>query len=536
MPSTSSQGSPKKQSPQKRPATQDQMEDEVDILQQTGLLSPKKRIKFDRPSGSVVIPEDNQDMMSSDGSEPSVPAGRTFKVPELVTATSYQAYLKKVANKTCLTLRELTANRTPQIVPATVYALIKIVTEVPDSSIKKLVLYDPTYDNVRVSVSAAANHIFTIGNIVKMKNIEVLPGLEFRCELDRNGIVSSIQTLTYDFEGEVELFGFQERNFVDAKDKPIARALEQFLADKLLSVTLSQLPPPCCYFDICGQVIAQRKMVQSIVISLWDGTVPRASISDPYNASYQAKASTEYVARINEDYYAYAKPVHAVNINVWRNSSNIKCEHYETAAALRLLNGDDLLAIFNVELSRAISPSMVNLTLRSGRHQGKAVRKVARTSVLGRALMARITREVNSIKTKLGLSVDTGVEHASSHDLGQAMSSEPEYQETSVVESASQDSFLEELSAERTSTPVRRSLRIKANSIQIADSPEIHELLSLLPPYISFETIKDMEEDELQRYLDIVDQSDLDEFGPQIEKSKMVEIIRLAMTVKKNYS
>ncbi|XP_054155789.1 uncharacterized protein LOC128954238 [Oppia nitens] len=165
------------------------------------------------------------------------------------------------------------------------------------------------------------------------------------------------------------------------------------------------------YVDFACRVIASQVMKQSIQLTVSDGTRPDVNVHNQYGSAdiqqlncgggitdgdqqqqqQQQPVASNRFHRLNTDAVLSGGGLDArrlVYVNIWKNSSNQHNDHYNCAESLTLLNGDDLVIIFNVEVFRSVDDQrQVKLHLRSGRHYGKGIRKVSRLSVLGRQLM-----------------------------------------------------------------------------------------------------------------------------------------------------
>ncbi len=204
---------------------------------------------------------------------------------------------------------------------------------------------------------------------------------------------------TYDYECDNDFdyeLVFSKNNLNLETDKSVSKLLEEWFAQRFLENNrLNNLQMPSnreIYVDFAGLVIGTQLMKQTIQLTIYDGTEPNFVIEDQFRGDYAVDCASNSYHRFNNDevYQNCLNPKHFGFVNVWKNKTNQHNEHYDMAEGTTLINGDDLLVFFNVELMKGSENNSIKLNLRSGRHHGKGIRKVSRLSVLGKKLISRI--------------------------------------------------------------------------------------------------------------------------------------------------
>jgi hypothetical protein len=209
--------------------------------------------------------------------------------------------------------------------------------------------------------------------------------------------VSEVTSFTTDYEDEAD----QNSDLQNESQRTICKFLEEWFASQLLqSSSLEKLPQPdgTAFMDLVVQPIRKQLMFQSLVLRVWDGTVPNVPVADPFAPEHRAHHPTEnWSEQIREDVSEISAGF-TVDINVWSNEekSRSACVHFETCLNQIDLQQDDYLLLLNVEV-KSIVGNMVSLTMRSGHHKGKGARIVKSCSVMGRLFRQAMSQSLSRI-------------------------------------------------------------------------------------------------------------------------------------------
>lgn len=167
------------------------------------------------------------------------------------------------------------------------------------------------------------------------------------------------------------------------------------------------------YIDLVGMVIKRTVLDRSVAITIFDGSPCMLPSTDPVKlesaiktgwANHSLFSSTESTGETesNQIYSEYLANYH-ITVNVWNNDRPPDSPQYVTASQLNIFS-NEIIVCLNVEKEICVTPPAgsetldpqavpcASLTLRSGQHQGKALRKATAGSVIGR-LFYRMVKE-----------------------------------------------------------------------------------------------------------------------------------------------
>ena len=265
---------------------------------------------------------------------------------------------------------------------------------------KSFLINDPTDEaGITITVKGKTN-ILLPGDILKLTDVKTVSESSYVVE-SKNLIQYHSFSYDYNQHTNFDESAYLEHPFEEnEKDEKICETLEKWLSADLLSRKFNQLQqvPSRRYIDFVAQVVEQRMMRKSVVISLWDGTNPGTSTEDPYKSDYACnytQCGNDYTVRVNQRIKDFLPMNKYVYVNVWRNTSELGNEHFQRAAHF-LGDGNDLLVMFNVEVAPSSHGNEypIQLNMRSGHHQGKAVRVVKRHSILGKSFTKILEKEM----------------------------------------------------------------------------------------------------------------------------------------------
>ncbi|CAG2105884.1 unnamed protein product [Medioppia subpectinata] len=366
-----------------------------------------------------------------------------------------------------------------------VYGVVDAVNTYNDMQ-KRVQVVDPT---VQTPITFIINNINTnivTKNIIRLTGVVIvtsITGKMFAVNERKN--FAQFHAFTYDYEStdpnRYDIFTANATIEPMDYDRPVCLLLEQWFAHTFLRHnsfdTLFRSPAQQIsaeetdnastaatithniadkYVDFACLVMASQLYSQSILLTCYDGSQPTDSVHNQRQINYEvigAELPANRYHRLNNMSFLMPyrmDPKKLVFVNVWKNRSNQHNDHFDVAEGTTLMNGDDLLILFNVEITRSPEDrSSVTLHLRSGRHYGKGVRKVHRNSILGRLLLARIgdrerkvDRAVGGDSVAGGDAIDDTVDddHHSVHnntfvdDMNETLSLPPLLDETPIVE------------------------------------------------------------------------------------------------------
>lgn len=225
------------------------------------------------------------------------------------------------------------------------------------------------------------------GNILRISRVARQADGTFSCD---EAVISQIPAFRFDYEnGTPASFA---ATYFPKGDSQIVRRLEKWFADRILLQDFSQLPVITpgskTYIDFVCQVLEQRATKRNVNLTVWDGSQPSFCVTDNFRAQYCDYIYGDTFCRKNDDVFHLAPQKH-VYITIWKNESQSAIDHYHTCSTLELSGTGGMLLFLNAEIMSTAAG--VALNLRSGHHQGKAVRVVHPDSVLGRQLNRRLT-------------------------------------------------------------------------------------------------------------------------------------------------
>ena len=261
---------------------------------------------------------------------------------------------------------------------------------------KTLGLMDPSCDST-ITVcyqhnvfSSNKTRVIVPGNVLRISCLRPRGAAGYECD---ETSATQIPTFEFDYEnGSPATFA---EEFFKNGDKELVRQLEQWLAERILASGFSRLPAVSgrdkCYIDFACQVLEQRATKKNVTLTVWDGELPSVPVVDSFNVQYSCNIYGDSYRRRNEDTFSLAPHKH-VFVTVWQNESQSSVDHFLTCSSLDVNQTQAFLLFLNTEVSAL--DGGVCLHMRSGHHQGKAVRVIHPHSILGRLLHARLADAV----------------------------------------------------------------------------------------------------------------------------------------------
>lgn len=469
-----------------------------------------------------------------------------------------------------------------------IFGVLRIITALKATpfcaSNKEVLITDPTDEQGIVVHVKGKTELLLPGNMVKLLDVKTISVGKY--EVESKNVVQ-YHSFSYDYNQHTNFdeSAYIAHPFEDKEDDEIiCEVLEKWISDDIIAKRFDQLQPVQGrkYIDFVAQIIEQRMMRGSLVLTLWDGTDPGTSTEDPFKPEYSYTYTlygNNYCVRSNDSIKSYVPMNKHVYVNVWKNASNSGNEHFERAAHFQLTDGDDLIIMFNVEVApnRHGIEYPIQLHMRSGHHQGKGVRRVKRHSILGKAFGEMLKTEMDKYKIEGDISdgditcdedgdhgiqvakvgTQTGADRVFEAETSKDFQSIPAARVSTpssparkraktlvpYPSSPSTPSSSQQQSPSTRGQPQPKPSTSKSgvNKTQITvdlNDPDVKSLLSKLPPHISFSSLVAMDEYELNEYesllVDVGDwvEADIREFGERLDKDSLVEIIKLARIVK----
>ncbi|KAI1286737.1 hypothetical protein HDE_10423 [Halotydeus destructor] len=355
-----------------------------------------------RPDSNVddEIDLEDEGLITDDDSDDEE---NVIEVPDEITSDFYKMFIKKATEGHFLTISDF-KKLNKSLNNKGIYGVVRMVTVAEQSRL--VTINDPTEDSGITIKLPLINEIQT-GNIIRLRSLKRHPNqryYEFEGDLKDSSSYHEVVAFMCDYEEDEAVKKFAPQNFKERTDQPVANVLEIWTSSAILKNSLSSLNTNTpSYVDIVFQGLAANIMIQSLALTVWDGTTPTAAIVDPYKAEY-GEEGKGFDSKMNRAFYPYAIGKYA-HINIWKNESGKQNVHHQMVSNLSMCNNKDLILFFNLEV-KPTSDGKLALTMRSGRHRGKCVRYVSRKSVLGKMLMDNIKRAVAGVTARLRLQPD----------------------------------------------------------------------------------------------------------------------------------
>jgi len=399
------------------------------------------------------------------------------------------------SDKNILSLEQLTCQDV-QVIPSHVkiYGLIKQVTAGGRTSrsafMKTIYLTDPTG---QLTIESEDKLTLIPGNILRMNHvIKTAMPRSFRYNREVNGDLDQIPSLTFDYEA-IESGSFKTNHFLDEKDVQICKFLELWQATCILSFQFSQLTRTGgkCYIDFACQVLAQRTTRRNVNLVVSDGSICGVPVQDQFKQDY-AVVRPEFGNSFERSYEPMMTLLkdRLVHICVWANESNFSIDHFSTCC--QVIPGDKAYLLFlNIE----VSPSGFNdimLSMRSGHHQGKAVRIISPTSILGKLLSQRLESAISQV-TQL-----QSIESSSTFD----------------------DSYFD----------VGSDFEEEVENESFDKTPSREDWFKKLPSHITRQSLMALSQDQIELYIQLIKDADKSNFQANelggLAQQEMIEILQ----------
>lgn len=301
-------------------------------------------------------------------------------------AEAYCEVIREQSIEGLTTLREM-ADRSgeDEMVVKYVYGIITEVYESDISKFKHIKIVDPSMEDGIEIMSLRRNEAVKVQQMVKFENLELQ---------SPNYVVSNITTIQYiplfmydysepanDSKNEI----LRQSSFKKPEDIKICRKLEEWYSQRIMATSLSNLPPPGSrtYVNLCCQVLAYNKNQACINALVWDTTTPKHTPT-PWSDTQRYPTSLE---TFNFIYFPVACGKY-FPVTIWNGHE--QANHYDIFKCLTLENLDDLVVLFNIEVTKDQKSNGVCLAMRSSRRYGKAVRVVRPSSLLGHMFRKRL--------------------------------------------------------------------------------------------------------------------------------------------------
>lgn len=314
-------------------------------------------------------------------------------------AEAYRDVLNQQSIDGLMTLREMVdRSGEDEMIVKVVYGIITEVYESDISKYKHIKIVDPTMEDGIEIMSLRRNEAVKVQQMVKFANLELQ---------SPNYVISNITNIQY-----IPLFMYnyseppndskncqlRQIAFKSAEDIQIGHKLEEWYSNRILSLSLSNLPPPGprTYVNLCCQVVAYNKSSMAINALVWDTTTPKHTPT-PWNDNHRYPTSLEVV---NFVYFPIACGKY-FPVTIWKGQEHLN--HYDIFKCLTLENHDDLVVLFNIEVKKDDKSNGIALSMRSSRRYGKAVRVCRPSSLIGKLFSKRIEDYREKFYTKIGV-------------------------------------------------------------------------------------------------------------------------------------
>ena len=401
--------------------------------------------------------------------------------------------------------QQLNQDLTPFSSPGTLLAIIKSVTAEGktsrNASTKCIQLQDPSGKITITSddkLQLEPGNILRVSNLLKTFNASTMT-VSYTCQTNGTGRLQQINTFAFDYESR-EPKAFEERFFPEDTHREVCQVLESWQANNLLSWNFSQLTPvkSKIYVDFVCEVICQRTTRRNVNLIVWDGCQPGVEVRDQFAPQY-----AHHIPEFKGEYQRCDQSLidlvqdKVVHVCVWMNESHAAIDHFATCC--KVIPGDKAyLVLFNVEVA-SCGFNHVMLSMRSGHHQGKAVRVVSPSSILGRLLTSRL--------------------EDAAFDL----------MESQVIQESSKEVSMKE------------SVDTRETSPKNPNKSQGEQLFKLLPPHITYNSLMNLTISEIDSYQEILSDADSVNFqeyelGPYLSPEKMIEILSEVKRIKMNSS
>ena len=166
---------------------------------------------------------------------------------------------------------------------------------------------------------------------------------------------------------------------------------------------------PYGYIDMLGLIVKRKFLDRSITLTLWDGSPCHLTSVEPVieNATSNnwANACCDKSNNRAEEYsriYSDLLKDHLATVNIWNNDRPPDSDQYIAASQLNV-DSFNIAILLNVEkeiilpIDGSSDTKSVSFTLRSGQHQGKALRLAQPFSVIGRLFFQILKERISDV-------------------------------------------------------------------------------------------------------------------------------------------
>lgn len=161
------------------------------------------------------------------------------------------------------------------------------------------------------------------------------------------------------------------------------------------------------YVDFVGLPVKRTLLDKSVALTIWDGSPLNLTSVDPAQGivsktrwANDSTSSQPYEPQFSKFYSKYLENYY-LTVNVWNTNRPPDSPQFVSALEMNL-KSNELVICFNVE-KEIISPAegeekgKISLTMRSGQHQGKALRRGSPHSIIGRIFYRLLKERVDDL-------------------------------------------------------------------------------------------------------------------------------------------